>query len=477
MANVLTLDFLLLLVVLMPVLGIICIVFLDAQKNSTNIKQIVIWTTSFAFIFTTWLLFLINNHNDFFSAPEFFSKSINDYVTIYMVELTAFVFLMGALIFQHEEVLCVKRYSLSILVLEALLFLFFPSTNIVVFYFLLEAISLMMFVAVICASSQLSKYALRLLIISTCGSFFILCGILYINDVLGIDEMSALNNYVFTTKQNSMIFVTFFVGFWMKSPLITIISKVYHIMCKAPASLAIILAGIFMQISNFGFITIPCSISNIYFSYFFQQSYTIVVLLTMATQVMLASVQTEPRCIVASLFVVQMCVSIIGIFSGSAEGISGGFFGMMNVSVIISALLMFCHLADNFMDVNLQHPAKTLRFQHIKIGLIIPLLAIAATPFTPLFIEEILVIYGICQKNGNYIYGVILCGLTVGSLFGVLKIKKILFARLADLKLSVEYLRELIALFIVSALIIIIGIFPGRVVFGKLMTSILISAK
>jgi NADH-quinone oxidoreductase subunit M len=386
-----------------------------------------------------------------------------------MIGLTAFVFLLGALVFRHEEVLCVKRYSLSILALEALLFSFFPATNIIIFYFLLEAISLMMFVTIICASPQLSKYALKLFITSTCGSSFILFGTVYIIDVLGISEISILSNYVFTIKQDLMIFSAFFIGFLLKSSLMTMISKVNQIISKAPTSLAIILAGIFMQTSNFGFITILRPISKIYFTYF-QQSIVIIALLTMALHLLLAAVQTEAKRIVASLFVVQMCVVIIGIFSGNVEGIAGGFFGMMAVSVIISALLMLCHLTDNFLDANVQCQTKTFHFQHIKMGFIVPLLAIAAIPFTPLFVEEILVTYGICQDN-SYAFGAVLCCLTAGSLYGALKMRKIVFTQLANAKLSIEYLYDLMALFATAALIIVVGIFPYSCV-RQIMTSI-----
>jgi NADH-quinone oxidoreductase subunit M len=470
MIDLLTLDFLLLLVVLMPVLGIICVAFLDVQKNSTNIKQIVIWTTVFAFIFTTWLLFLVNNYSNFSLTSKSFSRSSSDHIAIYMIELTAFVFLMGTLIFRHENVLCVKRYSLSILALEALLFSLFHATNIIVFYFLLEAISIVIFVAIICASSQLSKYALKLLITSTCGSSFILFGIVYIVNVLDISEISILSNYVFTTKQDWMIFFAFFIGFLLKSALMTMISKVNHIISKAPTSLAIILACIFMQISNFGFIAILKPISKIYFTYF-QQSIGIIALLTMALHVVLAAVQTEAKCIVTSLFVVQVCVVIIGIFSGNAGGMAGGFLGIMSVSVITATLLMLCHLADNFTKNNLLLQTKMLHFQHIRTVATIPILAIASMPFTPLFAEEIFVTCSICHANG-YAFGLILCSLTAGSLFGALKMKKILFANVIDAKLSVEYLYESMALFVIAALIIIIGIFPCGTV-RQIMTSIL----
>jgi NADH-quinone oxidoreductase subunit M len=458
MTNILTLDFLLLLVVLMPLLGIVCIAFLDVPKNSTNIKQIVIWTTTFALVFTTWLLLLINN-NDFFLTAGDFSQSSSDHIAIYMIELTALVFFMGAMVFRTEEVLCLKRYSLAILALEALLFLFFTVTSIIVFYFLLEMISLMMFVAIICASPHLSRYALRLLISSFCGSSFILFGVVYIINVLGIREISILSGYVFSIKQDFVIFAAFFIGFLLKSVLMTMISKVNQIISEAPISLSIILAGIFMQTSNFGFITILQPISKIYFTYF-QHSIVIVALLTMALHVLMAATQMETKRIVANLFVVQMCVAIIGIFSGNTDGMSGGLFGMIFVSVITSALLMSCHLANNFMDATLQYQTNTLHFQHIKIVFTIPMLAIASIPFTPLFGEEILITYGLCQSN-SYVLGLALCCITAGTLFGALKMKKIIFTQLASAKLSMEYLYELGTLCATSALLMIVGILPN----------------
>ncbi|GHU11486.1 NADH dehydrogenase subunit M [Alphaproteobacteria bacterium] len=386
-------------VILIPLISALCIIKIDEKNLQLNIKLVSIWSSGFVFALTTGLLLFFDDHEAIYYY-EYFSLNINR-ISIYFMEVTAFITLMCTIIAKNEIDHDVKKFNIMVMVLESSMLMLFSITNILLYSCLLEIIVLAAYFLVGFFSTK-RKYPSKDLIILFSGVIFVILGTVYIISVTGVREIYVLSKYSLSFNQELIFFVMFFMGLYCISGLFPL-----HLWTadSYPTSVFILLLGAISLIGGFGMINILIPIAkNVYLQVHDYISH--IVLISVIYFTLSASAQRDYQRILAHISTANISVSLMGLFSCHAEGIVGAIYNMMTNSVTITSLLV---INDKGL---LCSPSLA------KIS-IIPLLTILSMPLLPLFYGEFLIIYSMLREN--LVFGILLCAILMPGMFFAVK--------------------------------------------------------
>ena len=186
--------------------------------------------------------------------------------------------------------------------------------------------------------------AYRFFLYTLLGSVFMLLGILVIYYQTGTTDYSyllglAIDNKILYKTEN-ILWLTFFLSFAVKVPMFPFHIWLISAHSEAPTGGSMLLAGILLKLSGYGFLRFSLSLfpnASLYFTPF---------VITLATISILYSSlaclrQRDIKTIIAYSSISHMNLVILGIFSNTIIGISSSIF-MMLAHGIVSSALFFC---------------------------------------------------------------------------------------------------------------------------------------
>jgi len=277
-----------------------------------------------------------------FKWLDFFNINFNfgvDGISIFFIILTTLLIMLCILVNWNTPFL--KINLMCFLVLEFLLVNVFSILDLLLFYILFESVLIPMFLIIgIWGSRQRRIRASYFLFLYTVlGSILMLIAILYIYLQVGTTNYEVLLTFKFSTFEQYVLWVVFFLSFATKIPMIPTHLWLPEAHVEAPTSGSVILAGILLKLGSYGFLRFSLPLFPEASFYFSPMIYTIA-----SIGIVFASFtairQTDFKRIIAYTSVAHMNLVVLGIFSFNSIGLAGSIIQSLSHGFVASALFL-----------------------------------------------------------------------------------------------------------------------------------------
>lgn len=371
----------------------------------------------FSLIFLiTWFLILI--YNKYILWYQFILKfyTINylqisyiigiDSLSIFFIVICSFLLLLCYLIYWYLSYK-LNLYTFSLLFSLFLLINTFASLDLFLFFIFFESIVIPMFLLIsIWGSRSRRVYASYLLLSYTLlGSVFIFVSILYIYSNIGSSSfIYILNTHFFTNKQ-LIIFLSFFIGFGIKVPIIPLHIWLPEAHVEAPTPGSVILAGIILKLGIYAILRLLFG-----FTFDIHKDILFFILIISFIGFLYASQtaisQIDIKKIIAYSSIAHMNFSLLGLFSETIIGLTGLFYLMIAHAITSSAL---------FLGIGVLYDRYKTRLicYYGSLAMLMPLfssiyfifiLANFGFPGTFNFVGELLVLIGLFKSSSTLLF-------------------------------------------------------------------------
>ena len=328
---------LLLLLIVIPIIGILCISVQTSYKLSSLysniwlIKVIALMISIINLIISLIVFILFDfSDNQFQFVQEYHEISSYDFylgidgLSIYFVLLTTIITPIALLSNWNSINENVKIFVIIILLLEALLIAVFLVLDILLFYVFFESILPPLFLLIgLYGSSNKVRASFYLFLYTLFGSLFLLLSILSMSSIMGTTDYDALYKTNFNYSTQLFLFYGIFIAFAVKTPTIFLNSWLLKAHVESPLSGSIILAAIVLKLSLYGIFRLILPLlpkASI--------EYTYIIYLIGVITIVYASFSTlrtiDVKELIAYSSVSHAAVYLIAVFSNTIQGIEGG---------------------------------------------------------------------------------------------------------------------------------------------------------
>ncbi|AQS47809.1 MULTISPECIES: NADH-quinone oxidoreductase subunit M [Thioclava] len=329
-----------------------------SPEADRNAKWVALTATSVTFLISLFLLAGFDPSNTGFQFMEKYSWIMGfqyrvgvDGLSILFVMLTTFM--MPLVIIGSWNVTDrVKEYMIAFLVLETLMVGTFVTLDLVLFYLFFEAGLIPMFLIIgIWGGKQRVYAAFKFFLYTFFGSVFMLVSIIYIYFHTGTTDMPGLLVYEFPYTPvdvlgisipggvQTLLWIGFFISFAIKMPLWPVHTWLPAAHVQAPTAGSVVLAAILLKLADYGFLrfSLPMfPVGNIVVGPWAMWLAVIAIIWTS----LVALVQTDIKRVIAYSSVAHMAYVLLGIFSGTQQGIEGGIFLVVSHGFVSGALFL-----------------------------------------------------------------------------------------------------------------------------------------
>ena len=334
---------------IIPLIGILTLIFI----NPTKIKLIKITSLHFASLPFLLLLLVWGGFKKSLGTFQFITKilwipilNLNitlgiDGISLFFLLLTTLLIPICILISWNNIHLNLKNYCILFLFIEFFLISVFFVLDLFIFYVFFESILIPMFIIVgIWGSRERKMLASYYFFLYTLlGSVIMLLSIIYIYIQVGSTDYDILLTFVFSEFEQQILWLTFFLAFAAKVPIMPVHLWLPEAHVEAPTAGSVILAGVLLKLGTYGFIRFSLPLFPQASFYFTPFIYTIA-LISIIYASLTAIRQTDFKKIIAYTSVAHMNVIILGIFSFNNIGIEGALLQSLSHGFVASALFV-----------------------------------------------------------------------------------------------------------------------------------------
>lgn len=355
-----------------------------------------------------------------------------------------------------------KEFIIYLLLIELFLILSFITTNLFFFYVFFESVLIPMFIIIGIWGSRERKInaAYYFFLYTLFGSFFLLFGILYLYTIAESTEYTVLANLILTSEEQILLWVCFFIPFAVKVPMFPFHIWLPEAHVEAPTIGSVILASLLLKLGGYGFLrfTLPLLPAGTeYFNYVVYLLATISIIYASLTTIR----QNDLKKIIAYSSVAHMNLIVLGLFSGSFQGIDGAIYLMIGHGIVSSALF-FCVgvLYDRYHTRSLTHYSGLVQTMPL-FGIFFFLFTLAnmAFPGTSNFIGEFLIFIGVFNKN-LFILVLAATSIVLGAIYSIWIFNRIVFGTIKEgLDISDLNRSEFYILLILAIAMIVLGLY------------------
>jgi len=391
-----------------------------------------------------------------------------DGISLFILLMTTFFTFIGVL--SLTETRNVKEMMLSLLVLEMTMVGVFVSLDAIVFYVFWELSLVPMLYIIGAWGGPLRIYAsVKFFLYTFAGSLIMLVGMLAMAylyyQTTGQWSFNILEWYrlVLPEGYQFWLFLAFFLGFAIKVPMFPFHTWLPYAHGQAPTIGSVILAAILLKMGTYGFVrfSLPMFPDA---SVTFMMPIAIISIIMIIYTAMVANAQKDIKQVVAYSSISHMGVVVLGTFALNVEGITGSIFLMISHGVVSGALFLLVGVIYDRRHTKMMSEFGGLATVMPKYAVIFGIMMMGSVglPLTIGFVGEFLSLLGFYAQSHTM---TILAGtaIIVGAIYILSAYKKIFFGKLTNEKnkdLKDVNKTELYALVPLTALVIILGVYP-----------------
>lgn len=399
-----------------------------------------------------------------------------DGISIFFILLTALLTPLCLVASWSSITHNIKEFLLLFLVLEFLLITSFLVLDLLIFYMLFESTLIPMFLIIGIWGSRERKIlaSYYFFLYTLFGSILMLVSLLYLRVEVLSTHYELLIAYPLTLEEQKYIWVTFFLAFASKVPMIPVHLWLPEAHVEAPTAGSVMLAGILLKLGTYGLIrfTLPiCSTACFFFTPLVYTLASVGIILTSFTSIR----QSDFKRIIAYTSIAHMNLVVLGIFSYNILGVEGAILQSLSHGFVSSGLFLLIGVVyDRYHTRMVHYYGGLTTTMPLYVGIFLFFtLANISFPGTSSFVGELLILIGSFKVNNTVTLlgatGVIIC--SVYSLW--------LFNRISYGNLKTQYtktfldltLKELLIFLPLIVCTIITGIKPN-IVLSTIHTSV-----
>jgi len=459
--------------IILPLLGVIGLLTTPAHKQSV-LKSIVLNVSCLTFVVSLILWVFFNKSigtfqfvNKFLWIPIInlnFVLGI-DGISVFFVLLTTLLIPICLLIGWDSIVYDRKKYFLAFLVMEFFLIGVFCILDLLLFYVFFEAVLIPMYLIVGVWGSRERKIraAYFFFLYTLLGSVLMLISILYIYSQVGTTDYEVLLAFVFSPSEQKLIFLTFFLSFATKVPMVPVHLWLPEAHVEAPTAGSVILAGVLLKLGTYGLIRFCFPLfpdACFYFTPFVYSLAAVGVVYTSFTAIR----QTDFKRIIAYTSVAHMNLVMVGLFSFNVIGLEGAILQSLSHGLVASALFLIIGVVyDRHHTRMVQYYGGLVHTMPVYIFIFLFFtMANIGLPGTSSFVGEFLILLGSFKTN-IFITAITATSMIVGGCYSLWVFNRIAYGNLKT-QYFTHYLdvnkREFLLFFPLMLGTLIMGIYP-----------------
>lgn len=295
-----------------------------------------------------------------------------------------------------------KEFIFCLILIEIFLILSFIITDILFFYVFFESVLIPMFIMIGYwgTRSRKIKASYYFFLYTLFGSLFMLFGILYIYSLTGTTNLYALIHSQFSDQEQYNLWLFFFIPFAVKIPMYPFHLWLPEAHVEAPTIGSVILASLLLKLGGYGFIRFTIPLFPVATEFYRPIVYSLAVVSVVYAS-MVTIRQIDLKRIIAYSSIAHMNLIVLGLFSGTQEGIEGAIYLMVGHGIVSSALF-FCVgiLYDRYQSRLLLYYGGLARVMPVfSVYIFLFSLGNMGFPGTSNFIGELLILTGIFRSN------------------------------------------------------------------------------
>jgi len=359
----------------------------------------------------------------------------------------------------------VREYMVAFLVLEAMMIGMFAALDFVLFYIFFEAVLIPMFLIIgIWGGGRRVYAALKFFLYTLAGSLLMLLAILAIWYQVGTTDIPTLMQTTFSPRMQFWLFLAFFASFAVKVPMWPVHTWLPDAHVEAPTAGSVILAGVLLKMGAYGFLRFSLPLLPQASADFAPLIFALSIIAVIYTS-LVALAQEDMKKLIAYSSIAHMGIVTLGIFTFTAQGLSGALFTMLSHGVVSGALFLCVGVLYDrvhsreiarYGGVAKVMPAYALVFMVFT-------MASVALPGLAGFPGELLVIVGAFKVNPWVALGACM-GMILGAAYALYLYRRVIFGKIVreDLKTLLDLSPREYATFAPLILLTIwMGVYPS----------------
>lgn len=389
-----------------------------------------------------------------------------DGISIFFILLTTLLIPLCLLTSWSSINFNLKEFLVAFLFLDFLLIGSFCVLEIFLFYVFFESTLIPMFLIIGIWGSRERKIlaAYYFFMYTLFGSILMLVSILYIFYQTGTTNYEILICYNFSLYEEKLLWLTFFLAFASKVPMLPVHLWLPEAHVEAPTAGSVILAGVLLKLGTYGFIRFTLPILPHACFYFTPLVYTVAAVGAVYTS-FTAIRQTDFKRIIAYTSIAHMNLVILGIFSYNTVGLEGAILQSLSHGFVASGLFLVIGVVyDRYRTRIIQYYGGLASVMPLYVIVFLFFtLANISFPGTSSFVGEFLILIGSFKVNKTITF-LGATSIVVGSVYSLW-----LFNRISYGNLKTQYTQYFLDLspreiVIFTPLIlgtVLIGIYPN----------------
>jgi NADH-quinone oxidoreductase subunit M len=390
-----------------------------------------------------------------------------DGVSMWLVVLTTFLLPLCVLMSWHSVHERVKEFHILLLILTSAIIGVFVSLDLFLFYFFWEASLIPMALIIGVFGHERRVYAaVKFFLYTMIASVFMLAAILWLYAHTGSFDFPVIQQAMATmdlTGAGKWLFLGFFVAFAVKVPLFPFHTWLPDAHVEAPTAGSVILAGVLLKMGTYGLLRFNLGL----FPAESQRNAWWIIILAIIGIIygaLVAMVQPNMKKLVAYSSVSHLGFVVLGIFSFTQLGLTGGTFVMLAHGVSTGALFTLCG-----MIYDRRHTYEISQYGGLATSMpiyatffLIVTLASIGLPLMNGFVGEFLVLSGAFQAKA--VYGILgATGVIWSACYMLWMYQRVFYGEIkndANRRLTDINLREQLILWPFAVAALIMGVVP-----------------
>lgn len=400
-----------------------------------------------------------------------------DGVSLFFIILSTFLTVVCILVSWESIQYRVREFMILLFLIEFLLINVFTVLDLFLFYVFFEGILIPMFIMIGIWGSRERKIhaAYQFFLYTLTGSILMLLVIIYIYINIGTTYWGMLVNYTFIFEKEAIFWLAIFISLAVKIPMVPVHIWLPEAHVEAPTAGSVLLAGILLKMGGYGFLRFLLPVFPTA-SHYFTPFVLVIAVISIIYSSLTTIRQIDLKKIIAYSSVGHMNFVMLGIFSGTVEGVEGAIFLMISHGIVSSGLFMCVGiLYDRYKTRIIEYyGGLATKMPIFAIFFFIFTLANVGMPGTSSFIGEILILIGIMHINTTAaVLG--FTGMIFGAVYSIWLYNRVMFGSVKQ-----EYIwfyndlaweispqqgidREAFMLFPLVFLILVLGIYPNLI--------------